>query len=206
MRAGSTFLTVTLNVFFWALLAFSPATPFDPTFFMSCTVSNVICCLVFGQRFSYDDDNFLHLLQIIADTLKFGSSPRGQVRGGGAEKARWRGRWVKNTLIRAVFPLLIVLSTPHHSCIISSLNWWNGCQVHSTKRLPELRSWESLSWKRSGNTRTRWTPAHPEITSTASSLDSLRYDSTQFINQNKPLWTKSHVYSLQLLIHRCKYT
>nr|QQL94707.1 cytochrome P450 2f3 [Lateolabrax maculatus] len=54
-------------------------TPFDPTFFMSCTVSNVICCLVFGQRFSYDDDNFLHLLQIIADTLKFGSSPRGQL-------------------------------------------------------------------------------------------------------------------------------
>ncbi|KAM6987522.1 LOW QUALITY PROTEIN: cytochrome P450 2Y3 [Tautogolabrus adspersus] len=54
-------------------------TPFDPTFFMSCTVSNVICCLVFGQRFSYDDDNFLHLLQIINDTLKFGSSPWGQL-------------------------------------------------------------------------------------------------------------------------------
>ncbi|XP_035535900.1 cytochrome P450 2G1-like [Morone saxatilis] len=55
------------------------ATPFDPTFFMSCTVSNVICCLVFGQRFSYDDDHFLHLLQIISDTLKFGSSPWGQL-------------------------------------------------------------------------------------------------------------------------------
>ncbi|XP_044059588.1 cytochrome P450 2F3-like [Siniperca chuatsi] len=55
------------------------ATPFNPTYFMSCTVSNVICCLVFGQRFSYDDDNFLHLLQIISDTLKFGSSPWGQM-------------------------------------------------------------------------------------------------------------------------------
>uniref|UniRef100_A0A3Q3CHG6 Cytochrome P450, family 2, subfamily Y, polypeptide 3 n=1 Tax=Haplochromis burtoni TaxID=8153 RepID=A0A3Q3CHG6_HAPBU len=53
--------------------------PFDPTFFLSCTVSNVICCLVFGQRFSYDDKHFLYLLQIISDTLKFGSSSQGQL-------------------------------------------------------------------------------------------------------------------------------
>ncbi|XP_070762713.1 cytochrome P450 2F3-like [Enoplosus armatus] len=55
------------------------ATPFDPTYFMSCTVSNVICCLVFGQRFSYDDDRFLHVLQIISEILKFGSSPWGML-------------------------------------------------------------------------------------------------------------------------------
>ncbi|GAA6235740.1 cytochrome P450 2F2-like [Lates japonicus] len=55
------------------------AAPFDPTYFMSCTVSNVICCLVFGQRFSYDDEHFLHLLQIISEALKFGSSPWGQL-------------------------------------------------------------------------------------------------------------------------------
>ncbi|XP_054477076.1 cytochrome P450 2G1-like [Anoplopoma fimbria] len=55
------------------------ATPFDPTYFMSCTVSNVICCLVFGQRFSYDDQSFLSLLQILTETLKFGSSPFGQL-------------------------------------------------------------------------------------------------------------------------------
>ncbi|TNN66582.1 Cytochrome P450 2G1 [Liparis tanakae] len=55
------------------------ATPFDPTYFLSCSVSNVICCLVFGQRFSYDNQHFLSLLQIIAETLKFGSSPFGQL-------------------------------------------------------------------------------------------------------------------------------
>ncbi|XP_019126967.2 cytochrome P450 2G1 [Larimichthys crocea] len=55
------------------------AAPFDPTYFVSCTVSNVICCLVFGQRFSYDDDHFLYLLQTISDTIKFGSSPWGQL-------------------------------------------------------------------------------------------------------------------------------
>uniref|UniRef100_A0A3P8T9N3 Cytochrome P450, family 2, subfamily Y, polypeptide 3 n=1 Tax=Amphiprion percula TaxID=161767 RepID=A0A3P8T9N3_AMPPE len=38
------------------------ATPFDPTFFLSCSASNVICCMVFGQRFSYDDKDFLDLL------------------------------------------------------------------------------------------------------------------------------------------------
>ncbi|CAJ1064933.1 Hypothetical predicted protein [Xyrichtys novacula] len=53
--------------------------PFDPTYFLSCAVSNVICCLVFGQRFSYDDTHFLHLLQSITETLKFNSSPWGQL-------------------------------------------------------------------------------------------------------------------------------
>uniref|UniRef100_A0A8C6T5D9 Cytochrome P450 n=1 Tax=Neogobius melanostomus TaxID=47308 RepID=A0A8C6T5D9_9GOBI len=49
--------------------------PFDPTYFLSCSVSNIICCLVFGQRFSYDDQHFLHLLQIISHTLISISSP-----------------------------------------------------------------------------------------------------------------------------------
>lgn len=52
---------------------------FNPTFLLSQTVSNVICCLVFGQRFDYDDAQFLRLLHIIAEILKFGSSPRGQM-------------------------------------------------------------------------------------------------------------------------------
>ena len=58
----------------------SSASPFDPTFLMSCTVSNVICCLVFGERFSYDNEHFLSLLKIISQTLKHFSSPVGQVR------------------------------------------------------------------------------------------------------------------------------
>ncbi|XP_059186650.1 cytochrome P450 2G1-like [Centropristis striata] len=55
------------------------AAPFDPYYFLSCTVSNVICCLVFGQRFSYDDDRFLSLLQMINEVLLFISSPLGQL-------------------------------------------------------------------------------------------------------------------------------
>ncbi|XP_067362717.1 cytochrome P450 2G1-like [Channa argus] len=55
------------------------AKPFDPTFLLSCTVSNVVCCLVFGQRFNYEDKQFLRLLNIISEILKFGSTPRGQM-------------------------------------------------------------------------------------------------------------------------------
>uniref|UniRef100_A0A3B5LUR5 Cytochrome P450, family 2, subfamily Y, polypeptide 3 n=1 Tax=Xiphophorus couchianus TaxID=32473 RepID=A0A3B5LUR5_9TELE len=38
--------------------------PFDPTILLSRTVSNIVCCLVFGQRFSYEDKQFLELLNM----------------------------------------------------------------------------------------------------------------------------------------------
>lgn len=55
------------------------AKPFDPIFVINCTVSNVVCCMVFGERFSYDDKQFLHFLKIISDILKFLSGLQGQV-------------------------------------------------------------------------------------------------------------------------------
>ncbi|XP_033944523.1 cytochrome P450 2G1-like [Pseudochaenichthys georgianus] len=55
------------------------AKPLDPSFLLSLSVSNVICCLVFGQRFTYEDEKFLSLLQIITNTLRFASSPWGQM-------------------------------------------------------------------------------------------------------------------------------
>ncbi|XP_069389881.1 cytochrome P450 2A10-like [Paralichthys olivaceus] len=55
------------------------AAQFDPTVLVMCTVSNVICCMVFGQRFSYEDKQFLYLLNIVFDFLTFASSPLGQM-------------------------------------------------------------------------------------------------------------------------------
>ncbi|XP_074497298.1 cytochrome P450 2G1-like [Sebastes fasciatus] len=55
------------------------AKPFDPAFFLSRTMSNVICCLVFGQRFGYENKKFLHLLNITSQIIKFLSSPLGQM-------------------------------------------------------------------------------------------------------------------------------
>uniref|UniRef100_A0A8C4REH6 Cytochrome P450 2G1-like n=1 Tax=Erpetoichthys calabaricus TaxID=27687 RepID=A0A8C4REH6_ERPCA len=36
--------------------------PFDPSMSLSQAVANVICSIVFGERFEYDDENFAHLL------------------------------------------------------------------------------------------------------------------------------------------------
>ncbi|XP_077396349.1 cytochrome P450 2F3-like [Festucalex cinctus] len=55
------------------------AAPFDPSFLLSCTVSNVICCLVFGQRFDSEDADFLRLLGIISEMIRFVASPLGQM-------------------------------------------------------------------------------------------------------------------------------
>ncbi|CAG6008401.1 unnamed protein product [Menidia menidia] len=52
---------------------------FDPTLLLTRTVSNVICCLVFGQRFSYDDQQFLLLLSNIGEAVRFNSSAQGML-------------------------------------------------------------------------------------------------------------------------------
>ncbi|XP_028818816.1 cytochrome P450 2G1-like [Denticeps clupeoides] len=61
------------------LLRENKSAPFDPSFFLSRAVSNVICALVFGQRFSYKDAQLLSLLQTINGSVTFLSSPSGQL-------------------------------------------------------------------------------------------------------------------------------
>ncbi|XP_066494241.1 cytochrome P450 2F3-like [Tiliqua scincoides] len=53
--------------------------PFDPTFFLSCAGSNIICILVFGDRFEYTDKKFLMLLDLINNNWKLMSSTWGQL-------------------------------------------------------------------------------------------------------------------------------
>ncbi|XP_078240733.1 cytochrome P450 2C18-like [Pogona vitticeps] len=53
--------------------------PFDPTFLLSCATSNVICSIVFGAHFDYDDERFLALLDKFNDNFKIASSPWGQM-------------------------------------------------------------------------------------------------------------------------------
>lgn len=62
--------------------ASSPGKPFDPTFFLSCAGSNIISTLVFGERFEYNDKNFLLLLDLINSNWKLMSSTWGQVNPG----------------------------------------------------------------------------------------------------------------------------
>ncbi|XP_066494459.1 cytochrome P450 2G1-like isoform X3 [Tiliqua scincoides] len=44
--------------------------PFDPLFFLSRAVSNVICSIVFGDRFDYEDKEFLALMKIMNDSFR----------------------------------------------------------------------------------------------------------------------------------------
>ncbi|XP_033014430.1 cytochrome P450 2G1-like [Lacerta agilis] len=53
--------------------------PFDPTFFLSRTVSNVISSVVFGSRFEYDDKVFLSLLRMINESFIEMSTPWAQL-------------------------------------------------------------------------------------------------------------------------------
>ncbi|XP_069799501.1 cytochrome P450 2B11-like [Dendropsophus ebraccatus] len=52
---------------------------FDPNFLFGCAVSNIICSIVFGKRFSYDDKQFLSLIQNINAVIRFMNSGWGLV-------------------------------------------------------------------------------------------------------------------------------
>ncbi|XP_062454173.1 uncharacterized protein LOC134152637 [Rhea pennata] len=54
------------------------AQPFDPTYFLSRAVSNVICSIVFGNRFDYTDEELLSLLQIMNEVFREISTPWAQ--------------------------------------------------------------------------------------------------------------------------------
>ncbi|CAM5129227.1 unnamed protein product, partial [Natator depressus] len=49
-----------------------------PTFLLGSAVSNIVCCLVFGSRFGYKDQEFLTLLSCINQNFLLLSSRWGQ--------------------------------------------------------------------------------------------------------------------------------
>uniref|UniRef100_H0XTI9 Cytochrome P450 family 2 subfamily T member 1 n=1 Tax=Otolemur garnettii TaxID=30611 RepID=H0XTI9_OTOGA len=55
-------------------------TPFDPRRLLSNAVSNVICSVVFGKRYSYGDSEFLRLLDLFNDNFRIMSSRWGEAK------------------------------------------------------------------------------------------------------------------------------
>ncbi|XP_072287199.1 cytochrome P450 2G1-like [Pyxicephalus adspersus] len=53
-------------------------TPFDPTYLLGLAVSNVICSVVFGKRFDYENKKFMTLLEYIREIFMGLSSRIGQ--------------------------------------------------------------------------------------------------------------------------------
>ncbi|KAM9323962.1 cytochrome P450 2C23-like [Gastrophryne carolinensis] len=54
-------------------------TPFDPTQLLRLAVSNVICFIVFGERFDYEDKTHTALLELLRGITAIFASPLGQV-------------------------------------------------------------------------------------------------------------------------------
>uniref|UniRef100_A0A4X1UMC1 unspecific monooxygenase n=2 Tax=Sus scrofa TaxID=9823 RepID=A0A4X1UMC1_PIG len=55
------------------------ASPCDPTFLLGCAPCNVICSIIFHNRFDYTDPNFLTLLEKFNENFKIMSTPWMQV-------------------------------------------------------------------------------------------------------------------------------
>ncbi|KAG3256086.1 cytochrome P450 2F5, transcript variant X2 [Ictidomys tridecemlineatus] len=53
--------------------------PFNPLFMLSRSVSNIICSVIFGKRFDYDDERLLTIIHVINDNFQIMSSPWGEM-------------------------------------------------------------------------------------------------------------------------------
>ncbi|XP_077337740.1 cytochrome P450 2C8-like [Lithobates pipiens] len=53
--------------------------PIDPTYLLTLAVSNVICSIVFGERFDYEDKKFLGLLALLKEAFGIVNSLAGQL-------------------------------------------------------------------------------------------------------------------------------
>uniref|UniRef100_A0A8C9IIV8 Cytochrome P450 family 2 subfamily F member 1 n=1 Tax=Piliocolobus tephrosceles TaxID=591936 RepID=A0A8C9IIV8_9PRIM len=53
--------------------------PFDPTFVLSRSVSNIICSVLFGSCFHYDDERLLTIIRLINDNFQIMSGPWGEL-------------------------------------------------------------------------------------------------------------------------------
>ncbi|XP_006215059.1 cytochrome P450 2F5 [Vicugna pacos] len=53
--------------------------PFDPTFVLSRSVSNIICSVIFGSRFDYEDERLLNIIHLINENFQIMSSPWGEL-------------------------------------------------------------------------------------------------------------------------------
>ncbi|KAM4697154.1 cytochrome P450 2A6-like [Rhinophrynus dorsalis] len=53
--------------------------PFDPTYLLGLSVSNVICSIVFGRRFHYEDKEFMDLLFYVREIPRLINTTTGQI-------------------------------------------------------------------------------------------------------------------------------
>ena len=105
-------------------VCYSSGLPCDPTFILGCAPCNVICSIIFQNRFDYKDQTFLNLMKTINENIKILGSPWMQVRP--------RAFLLKESFI-LVFPWGPDLS------IHQAVRW--NCEEHSPAQ--SLASWSA---------------------------------------------------------------
>ena len=76
-----------------SLVLYPPSgAPLDPTFIFQCITANIICSIVFGERFDYKDRQFLRLLDLFYQTFSLISSFSSQVSGWEERSIQGRGK------------------------------------------------------------------------------------------------------------------
>lgn len=68
-----------LCLFFITFFLFLQGKPFDAKPLVHNAVSNIICCLVFGERFEYTDQKYQNILQAFDDVVQLQGSVSVQV-------------------------------------------------------------------------------------------------------------------------------
>lgn len=66
--------------------------PFDTTQPLNYTISNIICSMVYGSRFEYDDTQFTTMVDRTNKRIQLGGSPSMQI----YNMFPWTGRWIRN--------------------------------------------------------------------------------------------------------------
>lgn len=71
---------ISIIILSFVFIASNTGKPFDTKMILNSAVSNVICSILFGERFEYDDPVFLTLLKLMNENTKLLGSPMVLVR------------------------------------------------------------------------------------------------------------------------------
>lgn len=108
-----------------------PGAFIDPTFFLSRAVSNVISSIVFGDRFDWQNKEFLSLLTMMLKSFQFTSTSTGQVTGPNMA-LRWNylnSQRLPHTDTVPQTPILLQTGSPTKSAfLLGQLNSYTGTQ------------------------------------------------------------------------------
>ncbi|XP_070125694.1 cytochrome P450 2C19-like isoform X2 [Equus przewalskii] len=93
------------------------ASPCDPTFILGCAPCNVICSIIFQNRFDYTDQNFLNIMKKFDENVRIGSSP-----------------WMQ---LCNHFPVLLDYFPGSHNKLLKNIAYINNYVLEKTKEHQE---------------------------------------------------------------------